>query len=104
MDVTPSPKMLKAMQLLVDATCGEAPSTLEHSPGARARRDKRLMAMGILHSLVALSMREGVNRAIIEAKVRRGEIVPDRQDRSAIAQARDDAHAGAGLVQMPEPR
>jgi hypothetical protein len=101
MDVTPTPKMLQAMKNLVDATCGDEPSPLLVGPGVSNVRVKRAMMMDVLHSLVALSMREGVNRMVKEVQARReGFGFTDAEDRSAIDQATDDAHAGRTRVRV----
>lgn len=100
MDVTPSPKMYAAMQMLTDALCGDEPSKLLVGPGAQAVRAKRELCMTTLHKLVALSMREGVNRAVKEARDRR-DMILDREDRRAAAQARDDAQRDTNLVRNP---
>lgn len=107
MDVTPSDKMFEAMKTFNDAVNGEEPSLLDASRGAIARRSKRKLTMDFLHYMVGLSMREGVNRAIKEAKLRQSGLI-DGADRSAISQAIEDAHkaheAGgdkAPVIQMP---
>ena len=100
MNVTPSPKMLHAMQKLVESTIGPAPSQFECSSAANDRRAKREMMMSVLHSLVALSMREGVNRAVIEARERLWG-AQDSQDRGAISKAKEDAERGGALIQLP---
>jgi hypothetical protein len=87
--------MYEVMNKLVDSVLGEEPSVLLAGPGAREARMKRVMMMDVLHALVGLSMREGVNRAIIEARARRDGYTPrDAEDLSARDQARDDAIAG----------
>jgi hypothetical protein len=100
MDVTPSPKMFQAMKMLVDVMCGEEPNLLDQSKGAIAIRNKRVMAFDLLHRFVALSMREGVNRAVIEAQQRRAG-PRDMADRNAEAQAVEDAMAGRTMVNIP---
>lgn len=100
MDTTPNPKMLHAMNALVDALCGEEPHMLMAGPGATQVREKRAMAMTILHDLVRLSMREGVNRAIREARERRAG-PQDAEDRAAIDQAKDDAQGGKSIIRLP---
>lgn len=92
MDVTPNPKMFQAMSGITDLACGEEPSLLDNSPAAANRRQKRMVVMGILHSLVALSMREGVNRKVTELQHQR-QPFQDSQDKDAIARAHDDAQA-----------
>lgn len=99
MDVTPNPKMFAAMQNMVDALVGEEPAMLDVSPGANIRRAKRRGTMTLLHDLVALSMREGVNRAVREAH-ERVHGPQDAADRSAIARAKEDAEADRPLVQI----
>lgn len=66
MDTTPSPKMYEAMSKFVDSVVGEAPTDVESTTPARKRRQQRRIAMDFLHSLVRLSMREGVGRFIRE--------------------------------------
>lgn len=103
MDVTPGPQLFHAMSKLVDALVGEAPSTLLVGTAANQIRAKRDMAFEVLHKIVAVSMREGVNRAILESKKRNAGIldVPqDREDAGARAQAKDDAQAGATVVDI----
>lgn len=100
MDVSPNQKMFQVMTILVDSLCGTEPSKLMISPEATRIRDKRAMAYDILHRLVGLSMREGVNRAILEARKHQAGIlaVPqDMEDRNAVARAKDEAEAGANL-------
>lgn len=99
MDTTPSPKMFTAMTKLVDSMCGEEPSKLLTGAGATAIRTKRAAAFDVLHLLVALCMREGVNRAIKEAQLRQAGILTlDGPDRSAVSRAIDDAQAGKNRV------
>lgn len=101
MDVTPTTKMFEAMQKLTDAAIGEAPSRLEVSDAANARRLRRQVMMDCLHSLVATAMREGVNRAVRDARARLYG-PQDGADRSAMSQARDDAERGGKIIKMPE--
>lgn len=97
MNVTPTPLMFQAMSKLVDASIGEAPNDLDGSPGARDRRFRRTTMFGLLHQLVAVAMREGVNRAVREAQAQaRGP--EDGEDRNAQAKAMDHAHAGIQIV------
>lgn len=97
MDVTPSKLMFTAMSNLVDATVGGAPVAVDNSTGANERRIRRQWMFEILHQLVAISMREGVNRAIRDAKARlHGP--EDGEDRNARAKAVDHAHAGTSIV------
>lgn len=98
MDVTPTNKMLTAMRSFVDSTVGAEPSVLEVSAGAIARRMQRRVAMDWLHQFAALSMREGVNRAIKDARARREGHRPDAEDRSAMDKARDDAASDNGMM------
>ena len=100
MDVTPSDKMFAAMNKMGEALIGEKPSELDHSRGARERRRKWRVYMDVMHQFVGICMREGVNRAIREAQGRKAGII-DGQDRSAVAKAKDDAVAGASIIQMP---
>ena len=100
MDTTPSPKMFAAMEKLTDALCGGAPSRLEQSTAANAVRNKRAMCMDVLHNLVTLSMREGVNRAIREAHERVNG-PRDMADKNAMSQAVEDAMAGRSRVLLP---
>lgn len=90
MDVTPTDKMFRAMQHMVDVLVGEEPNPLNRSAGANARRIKREGCMNLLHDLVAISMREGVNRAVREAH-ERVHGPQDGADRSAMDKAKDDA-------------
>ncbi len=99
MDVTPSKRMFDAMNAVTDASVGEEPSRLEVGSGAEARRVKRRVMMDALHSLVAVAMREGVKRAIVEARARR-DYVPDAEDRAAMAQAVDDAQGQRRIVRI----
>lgn len=98
MDVTPSPKMFEAMKQLVDATCGEEPSPLLVGPGASAIRIKRTFVYEALHRLVAIAMREGVNRKVLEIQAQREAQtkipVFDKEDAEAVAKAKSDAEAG----------
>lgn len=63
MDVTPTKNMFAAMTRLADAFIGEEPEEKDKSSGAVKRRIARRKMMDVLHSLVALSMREGAARA-----------------------------------------
>jgi hypothetical protein len=102
MDVTPSDKMFEAMKKFTDAVCGDAPSRLEISPGALARRMKRRLTMDFLHQFAAQCMREGLNRGIIEARQRKQGMQPvDKQDRNAVDKAKDDAARGEAMVIIP---
>jgi len=94
--------MYQAMNSLIDSSIGEAPHMMDQSAGANARRIKREAMMSILHSLVALSMREGVNRAVLEAREREGarDGALDMADRNAAAQAKDDATRGGKLITL----
>lgn len=97
MDVTPSPKMFQVMTVLVDSFAGPEPSKLLNGPEANRIREKRRLAYDILHGLVGLSMREGVNRAIVEARKRQAgilEVPQDMEDRNAVARAKDEAVEG----------
>ncbi len=100
MDVTPSPQMYRAINSLIDAAFGGAPSPKDMSSSACERRVKRSHMSEILHGLVALSMREGVNRAIREAKERQTG-PQDMEDRNAMSQAKDDAQAGKSRIVLP---
>lgn len=66
MDTTPNPKMFQAMQAFTDATCGEAPLTVEKSPAAEQRRRARRECMDFLHRFAAACMRDGVGRYLRE--------------------------------------
>lgn len=99
MDVTPSPKMFHAMSQLTDAACGEEPERLLIGPGARAIREKRAMMMEVLHKLVAVAMREGVNRKVMEIKGERAGRVIDKEDFEATVRAARDAEEGRLMVQ-----
>lgn len=102
MNVTPTPQMFEAMSKFVEALCGPEPSKIEQGPGADRVRARRRFAFDVLHSLVGLSMKEGVKRAVEEARVRRDGYKPiDVEDRSAAAKARDDAAEGKPLIQLP---
>jgi len=98
MDTTPTPKMFEAMKKFTDAMAGDAPSPLEVSVGANVRRQRRAASMDFLHMFASLCMREGVNRAIRDARQQR-EYKPDAADRSAMAKAVDDAQAGRAMVE-----
>lgn len=103
MDVTPGPRLFDAMAKLVDALCGEEPSKLMIGGEAARIRERRNMAFEVLHKIVGLSMREGVNRAIQEAKKRKAgilEVPQDREDAGARSKAKDDAQAGATVVDI----
>lgn len=101
MDVTPSNKMFEAMSKFVDSMCGQEPSVLEVTQAAQERRAKRLMVFEFLHMLVAVSMREGVNRKVREI-IDRGRGPRDMADRNAAAKAADDAAAGKTQIVMPD--
>lgn len=98
MDVTPTPKMLEAMRKFTDGAFGDEPSPLEVSQGANTRRLRRQASMDWLHQFAGLCMREGVNRAVRDARAAREGARFDSEDRSAAAKARDDAQAGAMMV------
>ena len=100
MDVTPGNKMFSAMAEFVDATIGAAPKAIDVSPAANNRRVRREHAFAFLHKLVGLSMREGVNRAILDAQAKR-EGPRDMEDKNAVAKAKDDAAAGSSIIQLP---
>lgn len=102
MDTTPSPKMFAAMQKMADALCGEEPSKLLVGPGADAVRAKRMLFMEFMHQFAAISMREGVNRKVLEIKGQHG-MAFDKEDREAKARARADAEAGKQIVQVTKP-
>ena len=97
MDVTPNNLMFAAMSKLVDLSAGEDPQLMDQSQGALDRRVKRAMMFDLLHQLVGISMREGVNRAIMDARARL--YGPrDAEDRSAQAKAADDARANVRVI------
>lgn len=101
MDVTPGHNMFIAMSRFVDSAIGEAPSPLAIGPMARKIREQRAAAFEFLHKLVAIAMREGVNRAVIEARKRQAgilEVPQDKEDANARAKATDDAHASKELA------
>lgn len=105
MDVTPNNKMFHSMKTFVDGLVGPEPEKLNVTPDATRTRHKRVLAFDFLHQLVAVSMREGVNRAILEAKKRRDDAYrfgpKDKEDRDAAAKAVDDAHSGASIIRLP---
>jgi hypothetical protein len=101
MDVTPTDHMFHAMQRLVDAACGEEPHPMLLGAQADLTRVRRRLMMDALHRLIAVAMREGVNRAIRDAQARKDGF-RDEQDRSAAAKARDDAQAGSSIVTFPK--
>lgn len=102
MDVTPGPKMFAAMKAFVDATAGEEPAKQDVSSAATKIRNKRVLSFDFLYQLVATSMREGVNRAVIEARQRQAGIAPvSGPERDAEAKGKDDAQAGASQIIIP---
>lgn len=59
LNVTPTKKAFEAMSKFVDGVIGEAPSKLDHGPGAARRREARNMAFSFLHRMYGLAMRHG---------------------------------------------
>lgn len=103
MDVTPGPKMFEAMSRFVDSVIGEKPNPMLIGPEANKIRAAREEAFNFLHKLVGLAMREGVNRAVIEARKHRAGILAkpqDDEDASARALAKDDAEAGKSVTDL----
>lgn len=81
MDVTPTPKMFRAMSVMTDAFCGEEPLAVEKSTTAETRRQIRRTMMDSLHRLVHLAMREGAARAMNGGRrVEGGIMVPLPED------------------------
>lgn len=62
MNVTPTDPMYRAMNTMADVFCGEAPLSVEISPAAMKRRERREIFMSLMHTFVAMTMREGVRR------------------------------------------
>jgi len=86
--------MFAAMRRIVDAVLYPIPGSGQL---ARQRREQRNEMFDLLHRLVGLAMREGVNRAIREAQAaKRGP--EDAEDRNAMAKAVEHAHAGTSIV------
>jgi len=66
MDVTPSDKMYEAMRRIADVLIGPPPLDIETTPAANRRREERMEFMSLMHTFVAMTMREGARRAFEE--------------------------------------
>lgn len=66
MDVTPTEPMYRAMNKMADMFLGEAPLKVEVGPAAMRRREAREGFMSLMHTFVAMTMREGARRAFEE--------------------------------------